>query len=172
VLRTAGHGLAAVRAIEQKFGTSLSCAAVRYAELAGDSVAIILSHNGTIEWVCTSEQMREHWWGKRGLNGELTPQGSATSALARAKARVAAGDERSTDGWLNEWFDGAPAVSLEEEALGLGSYGRILTVLHCGDIPSPDQERIRQERERRGPEDWRDAMRTYAFDRYEDLVDE
>ena len=169
LIRSAGHGLAAVHAIERKFETSLSCAAIRYADLAGDSVAVILSHDGTIEWACTSEQMREHWWGKRGLKGEWAPKTSVTAHLARAKASVAAGHERSAETWLNEWFEGAPAVSTEEEALGLGSYGRILTVLHCGNIPSPDQERVREDRERRGPKDWRDTMRTYSLDRYEDL---
>src|SRR5690242_112706 len=36
LIRAGGHGLTAVRAIETKFETSLSCAAVRYAQLAGD----------------------------------------------------------------------------------------------------------------------------------------
>lgn len=172
VVRAAGHGLAAVRAIETKFETSLSCAAVRYAELASDSVAVILSRNGTVEWACTSGQMREHWWGKRGLKGENAPKESVTAYLGRSSKAVSAGEERSTEGWLNDWFEGAPVVSVEEEALGLGSYGRVLTVLHCGNIPTPDQERIREDRERRGPSSWVEAMRPYQLDRYEDLVDD
>ena len=172
ILRSAGHGLAAVRAIETTFETSLSCAAIRYAELAGDSVAVILSRGGTVEWACTSEPLREHWWGKRGLKGEWAPRGSVTAHLARTPKSVTAGEERNAEAWLNEWFDGAPAMSIEEEALGLGSYGRVLTVLHCGNIPTPDQERVREDRERRGPTDWRDGMRTYTLDRYEDLVDD
>lgn len=31
-------------------------------------------------------------------------------------------------------------------------------------LSTPDQEHLREARERRGPEDWRDAMHTYSLD--------
>jgi hypothetical protein len=32
---------------------------------------------------------------------------------------------------LSAWFVGAQSLPIREEALGLGRFGRILTILHC-----------------------------------------
>lgn len=43
-----------------------------------------------------------------------------------------------------EWFVDAPrSTQVVEEAIGLGSYGRVLTVLRPEGLPDPDEEQER-----------------------------
>jgi hypothetical protein len=39
---------------------------------------------------------------------------------------------------LNDWFDKAPAVEVNEDIVGLGKYGKILTVLFAEELPEND----------------------------------
>jgi hypothetical protein len=41
---------------------------------------------------------------------------------------------------LDDWFGGDEAISMVEEAIGLGNYGRTLTVLHSIELPDPEEE--------------------------------
>jgi Zn-dependent peptidase ImmA (M78 family) len=172
VLTKAGSGLTAVRAIERTFGTSLSCAAVRFANLTADPAAVILSRGREIEWVSWSTPMQQHAFTRGGMKGEWAPPRSMTYALARAHQRVLAGEIADGEGLLAEWFDGAPAVVVTEEAVGLGPYGRVLTVLTCSLILAADVYHASREREVTRDRDWRDPMRPWAWDRFEDLDDE
>jgi Zn-dependent peptidase ImmA (M78 family) len=172
VLTRARGGLSAVRAIEETFGTSLSCAAVRFANLTRDPVAVILSRGREIEWVSWSTSMQPHAFTRARVKGEWAPPRSVTYALARAPERVLAGEAADGSGLLVEWFDGAPAVQVTEEAVGLGSYGRVLTVLTCSHIPSAEVHHAAIRREITREHDWRDPLRPWAWDRFEDLNDE
>ena len=49
-----------------------------------------------------------------------------------------------------------------EEAIGLGAYERVLTVLQIPDLPDPDEAEER-DAEDDGPRDWRDALRGYRL---------
>ena len=62
---------------------------------------------------------------------------------------------------LSEWFEGSPDVSLGEEAMGLGGYGRVLTLLTCDSLPDADDWEERGEQSSDHKPDWRDAMRPY-----------
>lgn len=63
-----------------------------------------------------------------------------------------------------EWFDGAPAgVEVCEDALGLGAYGRVLTVLHLPDVPDPEELDEGAASGEEGSGDWRDALRGYRL---------
>jgi hypothetical protein len=54
---------------------------------------------------------------------------------------------------LSEWFDGPVAVRLDEEVIGLGSYGFTLTVFSSEDLPEePDEE---EDEEKTLEERWR-----------------
>ena len=64
---------------------------------------------------------------------------------------------------LCEWFEGAPpTVEVIEEAIGLGSYGRVLTVLIIPDLPDADESDERDPEDHEGG-DWRDALRGYRL---------
>lgn len=141
---------------------SLSMIAIRYAELSDLAVAAVLSHKGVVEWTACSARVREHgWWRRLSRRTEVAP-GSATSALARNASAVQRGDQRSSAGYLCEWFEGAPEeVEVEEDAVGLGSFGRVLTLLFAPELPDPDELEEELAEERDDPPDWRDALRSY-----------
>lgn len=170
-IRAAAPGLRAVRAIETEFDTSLVCAGVRYAGLTTTHTAVILSRGREIEWAACSSSLREHTWARWRKRGDWAPPRSATVALAGSPSRVVAGEECDGEGGLSEWFDGAPHVPVVEEAVGLGTYGRTLTVLTCHDLPSVDALRFAQERKSSNVTDWRDAMRPWAWDEFENSED-
>jgi Zn-dependent peptidase ImmA (M78 family) len=172
VIAKTRSGIESVHAIADRFETSLSCAAVRYSDLTDAPIVIILSKDGIIEWLSQSRSVREHWWSRRSMKGEVLMRNSATARLARSTEKVKACETVDGDGWLNEWLEGAPAINLTEEAVGMGSYGRVLTVLTCGTLPSADAVREAEHRARKGPSDWREAMRPWGWDKYEEVTDE
>lgn len=163
-LRSASiHG---IQAVAEQFQTSLSCAAIRFAALTAEPMAVLLSHERTLEWVAFSDPLRDQAWSRRRWKGEWAPRGSATVRLGAKPDRIQAGEQDSETGLLASWFEGAPAVEAVEEALGLGSYGRVLTVLGCPDLPPADEiHQVEQEGRKESP-DWRARLRTYSFDDY------
>lgn len=164
VIEALPPGLNAVRTLADRFGTSLSSAGVRYAALSPEPVAVLLSHRGDVEWAALSPAFNGWGWADRRVwRGEWTPPRSATRALARDPSRVTRREEASASGLLREWFPGAPAIETGEDALGLGDYGRVMTVLVCPELPLPDDPDEVGDDAEREPEDWRDAMRTYRL---------
>jgi len=144
---------------------SLSMMAIRYAELSDQAVAAVLSHEGVVEWTACSERIREHdWWWRLRKRTEVAPL-SATAALAGDPGAIRVGDQRSTLGRLCEWFEGAPGeMEVEEDAVGLGSYGRVLTLLVVPDMPDPEELEEETEGGSDDKRDWRDALRGYEMD--------
>lgn len=160
VIRSLGGGLVAVRALAEQFRTSLSAAAIRYAAVANDPVVVIVSKDGVIEWTARPPAVWAHDWARKPLKNEWAPRRSATRRLGLAPNRTRRGENDEASMLLCEWFDGAPPqVEVTEEAIGLGAYGRVLTVLQIPDLPDPDEA---EEREAE-PSDWRDALRGYRL---------
>lgn len=161
------------------FMVSVSAAAIRTAELTDEPMAIILSHNGKCEWCARSPSLAQHGWSLRSLKHDRVPLGSATARLASDITRVMQGDREDDMMPLNRWFDEAP-VELEviEEAIGLSSYGRVLTTLTFEHLPDADELYLREQRrqrerwEREDTEsdgrsqrgDWKEPLRSFHWD--------
>jgi hypothetical protein len=58
------------------------------------------------------------------------PRTSATFAFNQDPARVRRADRVEDESDLQLWFGGPRSIELREDVIGLGSYGRTLTVLH------------------------------------------
>lgn len=161
-VEAATPGVASIRNLAQQFDTSLPCAAVRFTNLSPEPVIIVLSNGLSIEWVTRSEPFEGVPWIRlRGVKGEWAPPGCATRHLADRREDIVAGAERTGMSYLCEWFPGAPKdLLVDEEAVGLGTYGRVLTVLYCPEIPDAD-ELYEQDSMENSPQDWRDALRGY-----------
>ena len=160
-----GNGLTAVRALAGQFRTSMSAAAIRYAAVTPEPIAVLVSYNGTIEWIARSPALWAYGWARRPLKKEWAPRGSATHRLALAPDRVRCGDSDDSTMLLCEWFDGAPSqVEVAEDAVGLGEFGRVLTVLMAGELPDPDEDSgYDGDRDDGRTGDWRDALRGYRL---------
>lgn len=75
----------------------------------------------------------------------MLPRSSATARLNTDPAKVARGDRADGESNLQDWFGGDLDVELAEEVVGLGAYGKTLTVLTASDLP--DAEEIEEEEE-------------------------
>lgn len=90
-----------------------------------------------------SEAFKPH--ARRGWlrRGDRIPPASPTATLASDARRVRAADRAGGGTDIAEWYDCATATPGQEEVIGLGAFGRVLTVLTCGNIddePEDDDE--------------------------------
>ena len=119
-----------LESLAEEFRTSLTMMAIRYAELSDRATASILSRDGQVEWVFCSRRLGEHDWSRTLRKRDPIPPDTATLSLARDLPELPGGETRSTHGLACDWFDGAPPhLEVEEDAIGMGSYGRVLTLL-------------------------------------------
>ena len=138
IVDSADIGLNSVRLIAERCETSLTSAAIRYTELTPDPVAIIVSHEGTVEFSSVSSSLWDHpgvAQSRPRRDDELMP-GTAAHRLAKTPASVRDVVEDSEAASLEVWFPSCePEGELVEESVGLGRWGRVLTVLSTLELP-------------------------------------
>ncbi|MEO6279856.1 ImmA/IrrE family metallo-endopeptidase [Roseateles sp.] len=122
-------GLQAIECCRESCKTSLTSTAIRYAELTDDAVAVILSTGRTIDYCILSETMKslpDLNWMKR---GSPVPARTVTARFNADEHRVlqAERDEEEID--VLDWLGGKRSSLVTEEVIGLGRYGKTLTVL-------------------------------------------
>ena len=118
----------------------MSATAIRFARLAEDPVAVIMSSGNRVVWCFVSDalaRIRDLRWLKK---GSLIPQGTATTLFNQNEANVL-NCERA-EGWtrLGYWFEEAPQVEMKEDVVGLGSYDRTLTVLFTEEAIDTEED--------------------------------
>lgn len=139
-LERAGKGLAAVESLAMLCKTSLHATAIRYAQCTRDPAAIIVSVGSRIDHCFMSEGLkavdRIDWLHKR----EAVPRDTPTFAFNQDAENVqrAARIEESSN--LQYWFGGHRRIAISEDVVGLGSYGKTLTVLYDINLPEPEEE--------------------------------
>jgi hypothetical protein len=138
-LKKAGDGLDAVLNLSDNCKTSLPATAIRYSQRSPEATAIIVSIGNEIDYCFMSDTLREvkglEWIKK----GTPLPKSSATKRLNGDAAKVAGGERMDASGAMQDWFGGKLRAEVYEEAIGLRSYGRTLTVLSIEDLPDPDE---------------------------------
>lgn len=135
-------GLGAVESVAAVSLTSLTATAIRYAELTDDAVAVVLSTGQTIDFCRlsgTMKSLRDITWLKKGTP---VPRGTLTARLNADPARVRSADRDEEEIDICDWLGGNRSVAATEEVIGLGSYGKTLTVLSC---PALVEETFRDE---------------------------
>jgi Zn-dependent peptidase ImmA (M78 family) len=151
--------LAQVKRVAERCETSLSSAAITVARLTGERIAVLVSVGAVLEWPAFSEALRSYAWARTPMKGDWAPPRSATKRLAQDAVAVRRAEATEGEGLLCEWFPGAPDyVHVEEEAIGLGAYGRVLTFLRPVRLPDVDEEQERSWRrmreDRDNPDGW------------------
>lgn len=148
----AGEGLDAIELLHDRCITSLTATAIRYQQLTDEAVAVIQSKGKTIDFCFLSDRMltlQPRRWPRK---GDLLPLTSATHKLNHDVAKVARSERIDGPADGAEWFGGFRDVELFEEAVGLGSYGRSLTILTTvDDLPEEDDV----DQETRTDESWK-----------------
>jgi hypothetical protein len=132
-------GLAAVEALREQCGTSLTATAIRYAQRSPDAVAIIVSQGNSVNYCFMSDelaQVRGVSWVRK--NSQL-PAGSVTDRFNQNPDNVLTAQRAQGDASFSDWFGPDHDIELFEEVVGLGSYGYTLTVLSADNIPDEEE---------------------------------
>lgn len=159
-----GVGVAMIRTVATAADVSVTAAAIRVSELVPDPFAVVLTRRANIEWAFFSSGMREHAWARRSFKNTSAPTDSVSMRVAKSLTKFAVSGVETSMIQLADWFAGAPGVWAAEEALGLGDYGRVLTVIIPEKLPTADQAEHARRKRMQSSGDWRDALRSYSWD--------
>jgi hypothetical protein len=137
-------GLACVEALRSACETSMTATAIRYSGLTRDGVAVLCSSGQFVEWCFMSDGLKQ----AKGLSwvrkGTPLPANTLTSSFNAKPENIRTGQRDIGGGRLNDWMDGDRVYPITEEVVGLGQYGRTLTVLTCKKLglhnDNPDDE--------------------------------
>lgn len=138
-------GLKAVELLSNECETSLTATAIRYAQRTSDPLAIVVSEGQTINYCFMSDEMKEIkglTWIKKDTR---LPKNSITSNFNKLIENVLNSKRIEGETSLLDWFGSSLDYEINEEVIGLGSYGRTLTVLTLGALP--DQEELDEDDE-------------------------
>lgn len=136
-------GMDAVLGLADSFVTSLPATAIRYAQRSPDALAIVVSSGKTIDYCFMSDtlkEMRSISWLKKGTP---LPLGCTTRVFNDDVANIQRSERTDGTTDLRNWFGGQIEAELFEEVIGLGSYGRTLSVLTIEDLP--DEAELEEE---------------------------
>ncbi len=124
-------GLACVEALRKACETSLTATAIRYCALTSDGVAVICTTGDAVDWCFMSDGMKQ----ARGLTflrkGIGVPPRTVTAQFNAASENVRTGQRDNGERQLSDWMGGDRSYRITEEVVGLGQYGRTLTILTC-----------------------------------------
>lgn len=133
-------GLVGVERLALESECSLTASAIRAAECCPYPMAVVVSRG---ERVCYSflsdgfKQLKPRAYPRR---DDLLPD-TGTRAFNSDPLNVAQARRSNTETTLSEWFDGPDGIRLDEEIIGLGSYGFTLTVFSSEELPAvPDED--------------------------------
>ena len=109
--------------------TSLTATAIRYTEFTSELMAVVLNEGSRIDWCFMSDELKEIEgldWPKK---GQVVPRGSVTHSFNKNQENIKNGEKRTGNSSFTDWFGGNRDFEIVEDVVGLGSYGKILTVL-------------------------------------------
>jgi len=137
-LRRAGVGLTAVEFLSDACNTSLLATAIRLTQCTSDPIAMVVSTTDKIDYCFMSDALKEldgiTWIRKH----QPVPRNTPTFQFNLIQANVQRGARSNGTSNLQDWFGGNRSIEVTEDVVGLGSYGKTLTVLY--DIAIPDEE--------------------------------
>ncbi|MYC12762.1 MAG: ImmA/IrrE family metallo-endopeptidase [Gemmatimonadetes bacterium] len=138
IIHRSPSGLGGIQAVQEETNASLTAAAIRYVGMTDEAVAIIVSSNGIVDYCFMSGTMKSlegiDWLHKNTLVPSDTITESTWNKSEEEQREAYAEGEID----ITAWFGGRRSVAAGEEVIGLGSYGRVLTVLTCHDLIDND----------------------------------
>jgi hypothetical protein len=138
IIRKHDPGLSVIEVLARDCRTSLTATAIRYAELTNDAVAVIISTGQTIDYCFLSEAIKslpEITWLRKGTP---VPRATETARLNAAPDRILKSERLVNKIDVMDWLGGKRSVLVTEEVIGLGQYGKTLTVLSSPSIDNED----------------------------------
>lgn len=142
LIRSARRGLPAIKALSDACESSLLASAIRYAERTKECVAVILSYQGKVEFMVASDAFREipgilEGWLKR---EHPIPFGVPSRNHSKNPVETLAFSIIEEGSKLSDWFSAAPNLEVEEDIVGMGRFGRLMTILISDFHPDEEEE--------------------------------
>ncbi len=134
IIRRHNPGLSVIEALANECQTSLTATAIRYAELTDDAVAVIISTGQAIDYCCLSvaiKSLPEISWLRK---GSPVPKNTGTAKLNADSDRILKAERTVKKIDVMDWLGGKRSTMVTEEVIGLGQYGKTLTVLSSSTI--------------------------------------
>ena len=142
ILRKHQEGFQSIQAIKEACVTSLTASAIRYTKLTNSIAAIVVSKGNQINYCFMSDQLKEldglQWISK---NTPL-PEDSLSKEFNSYPENVHSAERADSTSHIQDWFGGDYDFELIEEVVGLGRYGKTLTVLHTEEDPDDDEDEL------------------------------
>jgi hypothetical protein len=133
-------GLEGIEALAAQSECSITASAIRAAECSPYPMAIVVSRGDKVCYAFMSDAFKQLGKVRMLRKGDPLPD-TATLSFNLDPANVSQARKTCGTTNLNEWFDTPSKVTLDEEVMGLGSYGFTLTVLSNEELPEdPDEE--------------------------------
>ena len=133
-LKKKAPGLETVEDLATECRTSLTATGIRCAETSDDALAVIISTGNVIDFCFLSDAMKSlpklSWLRK----GSPVPSGTVTANFNASGRRVLAGERDSDTINVREWLGGTRPAIVTEEVVGLGRYGKTMTLLSSETI--------------------------------------
>lgn len=138
-LRKHGDGLQAVEAMAECCITSLTAAANRYVQKASVPVGMLVSTGPRIDYCFMSKPLQDFDGLEWPRKGQPLPAGTQTDLFNADPDNVQLARRAEGETELRDWFGGRRSIPAKEEVVGLGSYGRTLTIL-SSEIFAEDED--------------------------------
>lgn len=134
--RRAGEGLKAIEALQAQCEASMEATAIRFAQNSRDPVAVIRSEGSVIDYAFMSNPLKDFPdldWIKKGMP---LPTGSVTAGFNQDPYNISRARRADGASSLQDWFNGPHRQEIVEEVIGLGGYGKTITVLSGMEPPN------------------------------------
>lgn len=138
-MRNAGDGLEAILTLADLCETSRLATAIRYVNLTNEAMAIVVSEDQTLRYAFMSDEFKE-FRGIRWLKSNSPLPDVPTAEFNRNPENIETLQQDEFQTPIADWFGGHHTISLREEVIGLGRYGRTLTILTSDESPDEADE--------------------------------
>jgi hypothetical protein len=118
--------------------TSLEATAIRFAQCSRNPSAIIRSEKGTIDYCFMSRSLKDFPGIEYIRRGSALSHDTVTYRFNSHPEKVRYSARESGVSRLQDWFGGQERQRISEEVVGLGRYGKTLTLLTDIDLPEDD----------------------------------
>jgi Zn-dependent peptidase ImmA (M78 family) len=132
-------GFTAIEQLADRCQTSLTASAIRYAELTDAAVAVIISTGSSVDYCFASNAMRNIKGYKHPIKGSVLPRDSLTRTFNQTKSNVISSQRADDEADLIAWFHADAEIDASEEVIGLGDYGKTLTIITT-EFPDVDDD--------------------------------
>lgn len=133
-------GITAIEKLADRCQTSLTASAIRYAELADAAVAVVVSTGSSVDYCFASRSMRSIRGYKHPLKGSTLPRDTLTRDFNQTESNVIGAQREESDADLIAWFRADDEIDASEEVIGLGGYGKTLTIITADLSDDVDDE--------------------------------